>query len=666
MTRTIRAILGVVFILIIAFSAIHIGQHIGKGLKKDITEQKLYTLSDGTKAILAKLNQPIKMKLYYAQTAALKGPDQIRYFNNYYQFVKSILEEYTDVAKGMIDLEIIDPRPYSEDELQAMRYGLKKFPITEEENFFFGLVVQTQFGVEKVVPFFSPDRQNFVEYDISYLIDTAITRQKTKLGIMSSLPVMGQDVSGYMARMMMMQGQKPKPPWTIVEQLRNEYEVTTVAVDVNEINDVDILLVIHPKELSEKTLFAIDQFILKGGRTIVCVDPHCFADRPQQNRGMMMTGQSQSSNMEKLLRTWGLEMPEKVFAGDRSLAVMAAVNPNQRPQKLIGYLGLTSPKCFDSESVITGNLNEVKVLFAGVLRQITEPNSQSAPNIEKTPLIMTTNRGNSWSVSDSFELMMIDPPTLMKRFSDGTEPVTLGYLLNGKFKSSFPDGIDIEVEAEEDDSAEKPEDKDEKEKKKIKKHIEGLTEAEEDCIVVVISDVDFISDMLAYQKSFFGKMVVGDNSALLMNAIDDLSGSSDLISVRSRGSFKRPFHRIDEIEAKAEAETAEEEAKIGAEITGFQNELNSLQASSQEENKNEVIGGTIVQKVRDIELKIHEAKKRQIEVKRKKRESIERTFSFLKNLNMMVMPIIILIIAVILGVRRTIRKRHYISHASDA
>jgi len=167
MNRTIRTFAGAILVLIIAFSGISICQNIGKRWKIDVTDQKLYTLSDGTKAILGKLNQPVKVKLFYAKTAALKGPDQIRFFNNYYEFVLALLEEYVAASKGTVELEVIDPRPFSDDEEQALRVGLRRFPITEEENFFFGLVVQTQFGVEKTIPFFSPDRQNFVEYDIS-------------------------------------------------------------------------------------------------------------------------------------------------------------------------------------------------------------------------------------------------------------------------------------------------------------------------------------------------------------------------------------------------------------------------------------------------------------------------------------------------------------------
>jgi ABC-type uncharacterized transport system involved in gliding motility auxiliary subunit len=130
MSRTLRAVIAVVFVLVITFSAISICQNIGGRLKIDVTEQKLYTLSAGTKAILAKLNQPIKLKLYYARTAAMKGPDQIKYFNNYYEFVRALLEEYVAAAKGMVTLEIIDPRPFSDDEVDAARYGLKRFPIT--------------------------------------------------------------------------------------------------------------------------------------------------------------------------------------------------------------------------------------------------------------------------------------------------------------------------------------------------------------------------------------------------------------------------------------------------------------------------------------------------------------------------------------------------------
>ncbi len=654
--RTIRAITAALLVLVITFNAISICQNIGKRLKVDVTDQKLYTLSDGTKAILAKLHQPITMKLYYAKTATLKAPDQIKYFNNYYEFVKALLQEYVAAAKGMIKLQIIDPRPFSNDEAQALRYGLDRYPITQEENFFFGLVVQTPFGVEKVIKFFSPDRQNFVEYDISSSVDTAITREKKKIGILSSLPVMGEDISEYMAQLRMMQGQPTQPPWTFVEQLRRKYEVKRLPTDINDINDIDILLVIHPKELPEQTVFAIDQFVLKGGRTIVCVDPHCIVDRPNQMAMQMGVSASQSSNLNVLLRTWGLEMPENTLAGDRNLMLAAPVGPNRRFEDVITFLGLRSG-CFNKDNVITAELNDLRVLFAGTLKEIEDSNQIEAANIERTVLLTTTNQGNSITVSGPYELMFLDHSKLQGRFAVGFKPVSLAYLVTGRFKSGFPDGIEIEVEQKTEDP---------NETKKIKKQIKGLIQAEKDCAVVVFADVDFISNTLAYRDfSIFGKVPFGDNSALMLNAIDDLTGSTDLISIRSRGNFRRPFIVVDEIEKQAEAETAEEVAKLNAQIAGFTRELQSILASAKAEEA-EVIGSTIVQKQRDIEFKKHKAQRQLNEIKLKRRERTEHLGNALRNFNILMAPAVILIIAIVLSIRRSVRKRHYISHASDA
>jgi ABC-type uncharacterized transport system involved in gliding motility auxiliary subunit len=297
-------------------------------------------------------------------------------------------------------------------------------------------------------------------------------------------------------------------------------------------------------------------------------------------------------------------------------------------------------------------------LFSGVLREITDPNEPAG--ITRTPLITTSNRGNSFSISNSYELMMLNPSSLMSKFVEGDKAVAMGYLINGKLKSSFPEGIEIEVKDESSDEAEDP-----NEVKTVKKQITGLTEAQQDCTVVVFSDVDFISDSIAYQNAFFGKMVVGDNSALVLNTIDDLSGSGDLVSIRSRGNFKRPFVVVDEIERKADEETREEVAKINAQIAGFQSELQSILASAKT-GQEEVIGSSILEKQQDLELKQRRAQQQLNEVKLTKREKMEHLGNVLRGFNMLMTPAIILVIAIVLGIRRSVRKRHYISHASDA
>ena len=647
MNRTIRAAMGVTFVLIIVFCAVIISQNIGRAWKIDVTGQKLYTLSDGSRAILGKLNQPIKIKLYYAKTAAMKGPDQIRFFNNYYQFVRSLLDEYVRAAKGMVELEVIDPRPFSDEEMDAMRYGLKKFSITQEENFFFGLVVQTQFGVEKSIPIFSPNRQKFVEYDISYLIDSAITRKKTKIGVLSSLPIMGDDLSGYMAQMMLMQGQKPKPAWMFIDHLKSKYEVKTIATDTDGINDIDILLVIHPRELKDETIFAIDQFILKGGRTIICVDPYCMAASANQKPMMgQQPPQNQSSNLAVLLHEWGLNMPQLMFAGDRNLAIVAALG-NQRAEPIIGFLEL-EPGCFAVDDPVTAQLNQVRVVFAGVLEEIQAGDTDT--KITKTPLLMTTNRGNKWKVDNVLELRMPRPSELMKKFTDGTEPVTMGYLVTGLLSSAFPDGIKVEAEQPEGDKKDGTETE--------KKTITGLKQAQQDCAVVVLSDVDFLYDQVAYNKTLFGNTVVGDNSAVIFNAIECLSGSGDLISIRSRGNFDRPFLVVDEIERQAERETAEEEAKINAEIAGFEKELQDI-FSSAKAGEEELIESAIMQKKKQVELNMHLARQQLREVNKKSRQKTEQLGIKLRFANMFPAPFAVLVVAMGLGIYRSVRKRHY-------
>ena len=666
MNRTARAILAVVFVGIIMFSAVSICQNVGRGWRVDITEQKVYTLSEGTKAILGQLNQPIRLKLYYAKVAATKGSDQIQFFDNYYYFVSDLLAEYASAGGGMVALEEIDPRPYSTEEEDALRHGLKRFPITEDENFFFGLVVQTEFGVVKTIPFFSPDRQRFVEYDISYLIDTAINRQKTRIGVLSAMNVFGDEASGYMAQMMRMQGQQPKPSWGVIEQLRQRYEVNKIETKVEKIGraEHDMLLVIHPKDLPVETRFAIDQFVLEGGPTIVLVDPFCMVDRPdpaQQRMGMMPQGQS--SALDELLERWGLQMPANSFAGDLNLAMKVALRADSAPQRIIGFLGLNRQGgCFGDQTAVSADLNSVRMLFAGVLEPLANVEGQEGgQGIELVPLIMTTNRGNSWQVRSPYELMQMDGARLMSYFKPGSEAVTMGYLASGRFKSAYPNGVTIS--AEDDDQKGNA---DEEVKKGATKTLTGLTEADADCAVAVFADVDFVSDIVAYQKTLFGTMTVEDNSALLMNTIENMSGSSDLMAIRSRGNFRRPFLKVDAIEQQAEEETAEQVQKIQDDIAGYQQELSAIVSKASASGEGLVETEELNAKRRDLELQIRKRQRQAREVQGKRRASIEALGQRLQNLNMLAAPAIILVIAIVVGLRRSVRRRMYISHSSDA
>ncbi len=660
MNKLARAILAIIFIIAIAVSAISLSHGLFQNARLDLTEQQLYTLSDGTRQILDGLKQPLTMKLFYAKTAARNvGNDQIRYYNNYYTYVKALLEQYQKEAAGKIILEIIDPRPYTQEEMAAMRYGLRRFQLDEEETFMFGLVVQTQFGATKTIEFFAPDRQQLVEYDISYLIDTAVTREKKRLGVLSSLDVIGD--TGYMAQMKQMQGQQAKQKWGLIRQLEQQYEIVTLPADTDAIDNVDFLLVIHPKDLSEQTVFAIDQFILGGGRAIIAVDPHCVTDAPDMNQRFSGAAHDSSSNLETLLDTWGLAMPERTFAGDRKLAMTGSVRPGQRPQRILGFMVLQKAyHCFNKDKPMTAELNELRVLFPGVLT-MQETASEDGPtgDLTYTPLLFTSDEGNTWTVQNEFELMNPDYGEFMRKFRDGDKPVNMGFLVTGRFKTAFPEGITVpeetpEGEETDDTAAPKTE------------TITGLTESAQPGAVVVLADVDMLSDLLAYQRTFFGIAPVADNGTFVLNALEELSGSAELISIRSRGNYKRPFVLVEAIEADAEAETADEEARIMAKIQGFEQQLNEKLRSIEGEDKGALISQTIIEEKKKIELELREAEKQLRDIKMQKRQRVETLKMKLWMFCTLLAPALILMIAILLAIYRSVKRRRYISHASDA
>ncbi len=432
--KTFRAALAALCIAVIALCAILLVQKVAGRLRVDLTQDRLYTLSQGTRNILARLNQPVKLKLYYSRTAAMNAPEGIRYYNNYYLYVRDLLEEYVSRSHGMLSLSVIDPRPYSDEEEDAVREGVQRFPLNDDESFFFGAVASTELGKEKAIPFFQPERQQFVEYDVSRLISNITQRDKKKIGILSPLPVMGANMSPYMMQMMQAQGRTPPAPWTIVSQLEEEYDVTPVQTDADTIGpDIDYLMVIQPKDLPDKTLYAIDQYVMRGGSLIVFEDPHCLSDQPAGQNQFSDMDYKSGSDLNRLLKGWGVEMEPGVIACDRSLALSAAVTRGARPSRVLPFLGLDQNEVNKAEAV-TGDLHELRMLFAGVLKPVPDAGTTVVPLLE------TTKTGNTWKPEDAFALRMFDPETVARQVPDGTEPLMLACRITGQLKTNFPDG----------------------------------------------------------------------------------------------------------------------------------------------------------------------------------------------------------------------------------
>ena len=549
-----------------------------------MTQEKIYTLSPGTRHILGQLSQPMTLKLYYSRTAAMKGPDAIRFFNSYYLYVRDLLEEYVKLSGGKLKLEVIDPRQYTDAEEEALQAGVKRFALSEEDVFFFGLVAQTALGKVKTIPFFEPDRQDFVEYDISKLISTAVLRDKKKVGVLSSLDLAGPEMSPYLMQMMRMQGRETPKPWTIITDLRETYDIQTVPADADAIPaDLDFLMVVHPKDLPKKTLFAIDQFVMKGGRLMVFVDPFCLADQPQAAGTLPGGGAEEIVGPERAAARLGRgdgagrdrggpHARDQGFARAER-AALAAAAVHAAPGRLL------QPE---------GNHHRAAARRPSAVRRRAQGGARRA-GVKVTPLLTTTSTGNVWKPAGPWELMAPNPEAIRRAVSDGTKPLMLACRLTGKFRTNFPNGLPVE----------------EKKPPPPRRQSRRAAQAEDDRggqgsagegVILVFADVDMISDMVAYREEFFGSEQQGDNAPLVFNALDFLAGSSDLIAIRSRGGFNRPFTVVDRIDREAEAATGDQVNALNERIKQYQDKLAKLGASATEGNEKLIAGEAVAER----------------------------------------------------------------------
>ena len=602
---------------------IYIGTTILKRIKVDFTQEKLYTLSRGTKSILSKLDSPIKLKLYYSKTAANKGTEGLRAFNNYFLYVQELLRQYVGNSRNNLSLEVIDPRPDTPEEEDAMAYGLKKFHLSETEKYFFGLVAENESGTEKAIEFFDPNQKGKLEYELTKLIYTVLRPQKKTIGIISSLDVVNDNVNPYMAQIMRMQGKSVSESWIVVKMLGEFYNVKKIKKDVDTISGIDALIVIHPKGFPEKTLFAIDQYVMKGGNLLVFVDPHALSDK---SGGMMLGAQGRSApqspdaGFKKLMDTWGIELKANTFAGDKHLSGVGGFGGNRITRRLLPLVKCNK-QCTDRyEDSITSGINNSMLVFPGVLTK------RELPNIKYTPIMSTTDKGNSYTAA-GYELNA--PEALWNKFREGSEPVIMAYKVLGKYKTAFPDGI------KSDDS------KKGKKKKEKKEERDVVKESSKETAIIVFSDIDFINDQFAFTRNFLGYGPANDNSALFLNSVEALMGDVDMMSIRSKGKMDRSFDVINKIEFEAEKKTADKVKEINASIGRFQTELNQLGRKANEGNI-AILQNEGIRKKKTLAKKIAVLKRELRAVKRKGRERIENIGKFFQYLNTLLVPMLVI------------------------
>ncbi len=517
---------------VVIMAAILIGFNVITGAvhdRVDLTKDKEFTLSDGTKAILGKLDTPVKIRFYCTQTESAT-PYSV-YLKSYAKKVEDLLTEYRQAAHGKLAIERIDPQPDSDAEDSARLDGIDAQSIPGGEPFYLGLAV-SQLDAKEAIPFLSPDRERQLEYDISRAITKVVTPEKPIIGIMSPLPVFGTQPNPMMQQM----GQQPQgqDPWALVTELQNDFTVKHVEMDTAKIDDdIKVLVVIHPREISDTAQFALDQFIMRGGKLIAFLDSSSQLDSRGQNpmMGQMPTG---GSSLDKLLKAWGLQFDTSKVVADRNLA-MNLGDAGDTSQQHPVWLTLT-PENINSNDIATAQLDNIWYFAGGAFT------GKPVAGLNETVLLSSTT--DSQLVDGMLANYSADG--VLKDFHPSGTEYALAVRLSGKFKTAFPDG---KPEEKKDDAA--------KDKAAPEKKEPSLKESAQDNTVVLVGDADMFYDGFTLRKMNgpFGQMAMAMNGNLNFaeNLVEQLSGDNNLITVRSRALAEHPFTRVKKIQAAAQA-----------------------------------------------------------------------------------------------------------------
>lgn len=519
-----------------------------RSARLDLTQNNLFTLSDGTRNILAQLDEPITLKFYYSQELASEQPSLRLYAGR----VRDLLEEMTAAANGKLQLEIIDPEPFSEREDQAVAQGLVARPIEAGEIIYFGLVGTNKVDRVEVVPFFADEREQYLEYDLARLVHNLSLPEKPVLGIISNLPL-DTGAGGIMAAM---RGQSQ--PFLIYAELTDRFEVEFVQADSVKIpNSVDVLLLAHPRPLSEIQAYAVDQFIMRGGRVLAFLDPQSEVSLTAGPNGQPLKGYTEQSALPRLMGPWGVRLDGNQIIADRKRAQRVAAGRDARRalSDYILWMGLTAAEV-NADDLITANIDRLNIGTTGALFQT--PNATT----KFTPLVRSSD--DATLMPRDYVLTAPSPDKLLRQFEPGDAPYVISARLSGLVKTAFPEGPPEAANA----------------KGQRAKASDHKTQ-NDGANIVVFADSDFFDDRFwVTEQNYLGQrfgVPIADNGKFLLNAVENMMGSNDLISLRGRERVARPFTRVQGLRKAAEQDYLEEEENLLARIEAAQGELNKLE-----------------------------------------------------------------------------------------
>lgn len=613
------------------------------GARIDMTEGSLYTIQPATRRIARSPDEPVHLTFYYSKDLA-RGIPQIESFG---KRVTELLQSIANASDGGVELTIINPEPFSEEEDRAVAEGISPQPISQSDSLYFGLVATNSLDGREVIPLFRPDEERFLEYRIAQIITKLADANKPRLGVLSTLPMTG----GFDQRT-----QRPTPEWSVLRELRTSFDVEMVEATASELPvGLDALMIVHPKGLSQGLLYSIDQFILGGGGAIVFVDPVGESEQQQQQMGMPANA-DKSSTLPALFGAWGLSFDTTQIVGDLTLGVnVRAPGTRQEVVPYVIWLNVTDEQ-MDNGDPVTGNLTRVNLLSAGGLSLADDAPAQW------TPLIRTTDQSATVPVASVQGYP--DPTTLLNNFFPDGEERVIAARITGNVPSAYPEGPPDNDPI--DNAAEGP-----GVTEQAPPPPDHLAKASQPINVIVVADVDMLDDggwirEVSPGNPVFGYYVIADNGAFAVNAAEQMAGSRDLLELRGRGSFSRPFTLINEMQRAAETEYLAKAETLQDEIEQTRQRIADMQMARTDTGTASLVLTPEQQaEVDDLEIVLQEKRKELRAVQSELRKDIDRLETRLKLINTGLVPVLLCVFALSLGGYRAARRRADRRRGSD-
>ncbi len=644
MRRSQYALVALPLVLVVFVAVSLLADGFLQGLRLDLTAGRLYTLSPGARNIAGSLEEPIRLRLFFAEDAARDLPQ----YRSYAQRVQEFLEEFAAAAAGRIEVECLDPEPFSEAEDEATEAGLAGLPVDNAgTTLYLGLVGTNSVDDREVIPFLDPEKEPFLEYDVARLVWSLAHPEKRKVALLSSLPIQGGFDPANPGR--------PSPPWFVVDYLRSLFDVQVLAKDATEIpEDAELLLLVHPKGLSQETLYAIDQFVLGGGKLVAFLDPHCESDQSGATPGNPLSGMGadRSSDLDGLLAAWGVEWPKDKIAADIAHAQRVRAMSQQGPAAVdyVAWLAL-GRDALAVDHPITGNLERLNLATPGYFRKA------EGAEVDFEPLLRTSDQAMALAV-DKVKFFP-DPGQLLAEYAPGGESLVLAALVSGRFHSAFPDGPPGAAD-EGEDSGDETAAEDGDGDAATDSPAEHLAEAPEERQVLLVADADLLADRFWNEEERFGPISLGrrllaDNGDFVANAVEMLLGDENLLSLRGRSRSERPFTVVQELERRAQAHYEREQRAIQEEIRQTEQRINELQRE-QGPSSELILSAEQRAELERLQEKLVDARRRMREVQHELRKDIERLGNDLFLLNLLAMPVVVVLASFLVSRRRRSRR----------